>query len=112
MLLSLFFNLYYFCTISFCSFLIIKKTVHGPGPKWGSLDPWSMFCPHPENFGKNLLGKLDLRRDFFGYSKLLKWFFFCVITFNALWKIFMVWKFGMRFLRGLNFGAEIFWGFV
>ena len=23
------------------------KVVHGPGPKWGSMDPWSMFCPHP-----------------------------------------------------------------
>ena len=35
----------------------IKKTVHGPGPwqgvhgpgpKRGSMDPWSMFCPHPQ----------------------------------------------------------------
>ena len=34
----------------------IKKTVHGPspwqgvhgpGPRRGSMDPWSMFCPHP-----------------------------------------------------------------
>ena len=24
------------------------KVVHGPGPKWGSMDPWSMFCPYPE----------------------------------------------------------------
>ena len=24
------------------------KVVHGPGPKWGSMDPWSMFCPHPK----------------------------------------------------------------
>ena len=23
------------------------KEVHGPGPKRGSMDPWSMFCPHP-----------------------------------------------------------------
>ena len=23
------------------------KMVHGPGPKRGSMDPWSMFCPHP-----------------------------------------------------------------
>ena len=23
------------------------KVVHGPGPKWGSMDPWSVFCPHP-----------------------------------------------------------------
>ena len=23
------------------------KVVHGPGPKSGSMDPWSMFCPHP-----------------------------------------------------------------
>ena len=23
------------------------KVVHRPGPKWGSMDPWSMFCPHP-----------------------------------------------------------------
>ena len=23
------------------------KVVHGPGPKWGSMDPWSTFCPHP-----------------------------------------------------------------
>ena len=23
------------------------KVVHGPGPQWGSMDPWSMFCPHP-----------------------------------------------------------------
>ena len=22
------------------------KEVHGPGPKRGSMDPWSMFCPH------------------------------------------------------------------
>ena len=22
------------------------KVVHGPGPKWGSMDPWVMFCPH------------------------------------------------------------------
>ena len=21
------------------------------GPKWGSMDPWSMFCPHPTNSG-------------------------------------------------------------
>ena len=58
------FFLHYFY---FCSFLIIKKNcpwtrsmtggpwtrsmkvVHGPGPKWGSMDPWSMFCPHPLN---------------------------------------------------------------
>ena len=56
--------LYYFC---FCSFLIIKKNcppvmtggprtrsmkvVHGPGPKWGSMDLWSMFCPHPLTAG-------------------------------------------------------------
>ena len=57
------FFLHYFY---FCSFLIIKKNcpwtqsmtggpwtwsmkvVHGPGPKWGSMDPWSMFCPHPQ----------------------------------------------------------------
>ena len=25
------------------------KVVHGPGPKWGSMDPWSVFCPHPTN---------------------------------------------------------------
>ena len=53
LLLFLTLFLHYFC---FCSFLIIKKTVHGPGP-WqgvhgpgpekGSMDPWSMFCPHP-----------------------------------------------------------------
>ena len=54
--------LHYVC---FCSFLIIKKNcpwtwsmtggpwtrstkvVHGPDLKWGSMDPWSMFCPHP-----------------------------------------------------------------
>ena len=24
------------------------KVVHGPGPKRGSVDPWSMFCPHPD----------------------------------------------------------------
>ena len=23
------------------------KVVHGPGPKRGSMDPWSMYCPHP-----------------------------------------------------------------
>ena len=23
------------------------KVVHGPGPRWESMDPWSMFCPHP-----------------------------------------------------------------
>ena len=23
------------------------KVVHGPGPRWGSMDPWFMFCPHP-----------------------------------------------------------------
>ena len=56
--------LHYFC---FCSFLIIKKNcpwtlsmtggpwtrsikvVHGPGPKRGSMDHWSMFCPHPSS---------------------------------------------------------------
>ena len=56
------FFLHYFY---FCSFLIIKKNcpwtqsmtggpwtrsmkvVHGPDPKWGSMDPWSLFCPHP-----------------------------------------------------------------
>ena len=21
--------------------------VHGPGPRWESMNPWSMFCPHP-----------------------------------------------------------------
>ena len=60
----------YFCTISvFVQFSLFKKSVHGPGPKpfyknkkvsmdlvhdrgvhgtgpkWGSMDPWSMFCP-------------------------------------------------------------------
>ena len=20
--------------------------VHGPGPRWGSIDPWSIFCPY------------------------------------------------------------------
>ena len=26
------------------------KVVHGPGPNGGwSMDPWSMFCPHPED---------------------------------------------------------------
>ena len=24
------------------------KVVHGPSPKRGSMDPWSMFCPHPD----------------------------------------------------------------
>ena len=24
------------------------KVVHGPSPKWGSMDSWSMFCPYPE----------------------------------------------------------------
>ena len=24
----------------------VHKVVHGPCPKWGSMDPWSMFCPH------------------------------------------------------------------
>ena len=23
------------------------KVVHGPGPKWGSMDQGSMFCPQP-----------------------------------------------------------------
>ena len=23
------------------------KMVHGPGSKRGSMDPWFMFCPHP-----------------------------------------------------------------
>ena len=32
------------------------KVVHVPGPKWGSMDPWSMFCPHSLNNGyKNSL---------------------------------------------------------
>ena len=32
------------------------KVVHVPGPNWGSMDPWSMFCPHPLNNGyKNSL---------------------------------------------------------
>ena len=62
LLLFLILFLLYFC---FCSFLIIlkncpwtrsmtggpwthsMKVVHGPGPRWGSMDPWSMFCPHP-----------------------------------------------------------------
>ena len=28
-------------------FYKIKKSVHGPGPKRGSTNPQSMFCPHP-----------------------------------------------------------------
>ena len=28
------------------------KVVHGPGPKWVSMDPWSMFCPHPVKISK------------------------------------------------------------
>ena len=27
------------------------KVVHGPGPKRGSMDPWSLFCPHPTFYG-------------------------------------------------------------
>ena len=64
-LLLLFFLTLFLHYFWFCSFLIIKKNcpwtwsmtggpwtrsmkvVHGPGPKWGSMDPWSMFCPHP-----------------------------------------------------------------
>ena len=30
------------------------KMVHRPGPKWGSMDPWSMFCPHPRKTAPKL----------------------------------------------------------
>ena len=30
-----------------------KWSMHGPGPKWGSMDPGSMFCPHPNNDDDN-----------------------------------------------------------
>ena len=30
-----------------CPWTRSMKMVHGPGPKRGSMDPWSMFCPHP-----------------------------------------------------------------
>ena len=67
------FFLHYFY---FCSFLIIKKNcpwtrsmtggpwtrsmkvVHGPGPKWGSMHPWSMFCPHPPAQPTHKMGRL------------------------------------------------------
>ena len=42
----------YFCTFSvFVHFSLLKKTVHEPCPWQGSMDPWSMFCPLPNNFG-------------------------------------------------------------
>ena len=26
-----------------------ERLVHGScGPRWGSMDPWSTFCPHPD----------------------------------------------------------------
>ena len=51
------------------------KVVHGPGPKRGSMDPWSMFCPHPllrtsakkqsTCFGSNRLGFMLFQRRHF-----------------------------------------------
>ena len=40
---------HFFC---FCSFLIIKtKLSTNPAHDSGSMVPWSMFCPHPNNLG-------------------------------------------------------------
>ena len=36
-----------FVSITKCPWTRAMKVVHGPGPKWGSMDPWFMFCPHP-----------------------------------------------------------------
>ena len=55
--------LHFFC---FCSFLIItKKLSTNPVHDRGSMDPWSMFCPHPNNFGNyniDLVQAESLRR--------------------------------------------------
>ena len=32
------------------------KVVHGPGPRRGSMDPWSMLCPHPFQRGSTATG--------------------------------------------------------
>ena len=32
------------------------KVVHGPCPKRGSMDPWSMFCPHPFDVAQTWCG--------------------------------------------------------
>ena len=54
---------HFFC---FCSFLIIKtKLSTNPVHDRGSMDPWSMFCPHPNNFGNynvDLVQAESLRR--------------------------------------------------
>ena len=34
-----------------------RKVVHGPGPKKGSMDLWSMFCPHPEGKRPQSVGR-------------------------------------------------------
>ena len=36
------------------------KVVHGPGPKCGSLDQGSMFCPHPHEI--NVLNRIGFLR--------------------------------------------------
>ena len=36
-----------FVSITKCPWTRAMKVVHGPGPKWGSMDPWFIFCPHP-----------------------------------------------------------------
>ena len=45
------------------------KVVHGPGPKWGSMDPWSMFCPHPVG----TLCKASCEEFVFGDQRLCNW---------------------------------------
>ena len=56
----------YFGTFSvFVHFSLLKKTVHEPCPWQGSMDPWSMFCPLPNNFGNynvDLVQAESLRR--------------------------------------------------
>ena len=49
---------------------------YGPGPKWESMDPWSMFCPHPNNSGNyNIeLVQVESLRSIWGEGRRLRSF--------------------------------------
>ena len=41
--------------------------VHGIGPKWGSMDPWSMFCPLDPKQSQNRVFKFKLSHCSFAF---------------------------------------------
>ena len=54
------------------------KVVHGPGPKWGSMDPWSTFCPHPLDWELTKFKRLPQKRK--QYFSFIFYDFYCRST--------------------------------